>query len=69
MGSGCEGPLHFPTGGPRPAQESRQRAELLGRLARERERLRKAHEWELEDLRRRHQEQVGFWADTWGWGG
>lgn len=54
-------------------QERKQRAELLGHLTGELERLRRAHERELEtarqeqgrrleDLGLRQQEQVGLWA-------
>lgn len=67
---GWEGPLWFPTNGPTLCQERKQRAELLGHLTGELERLHRAHERELEsvrqeqdrqleDLRRRHREQVG----------
>lgn len=61
-------------------QERKHRAELLGHLTGELERLRRSHERELEavrqtqdrqleDLRRRHREQVGAPGGHWGPGG
>lgn len=77
-GGGGDAAVSPPTASPS-GQERKQRAELLGHLTCELERLRRSHERELEavrqtqdrqleDLRRRHREQVGALGCHWGLG-